>query len=88
MLDKILEAVTGRWGLAAIVLLAIPDGRKALKNVAKEAIRAGLIISESTKDLVAEVKEEASDMVAEVKAERKQNNSDKQASEKHVSHKS
>ena len=42
MLDKIFEAFTGRWGLAALVLLAIPDGRKALKNVAKEAIRAGL----------------------------------------------
>lgn len=83
-----MEAVSGRWGLAALVLLAIPDGRKALKSVAKEAIRAGLIVSESTKDLIAEVKEEASDMVAEVKAERKQNNSDKHASEKHASHKS
>ncbi len=88
MFEKIWEAFTGRWGLAALVLLAIPDGRKALKSVAKEAIRAGLIVSDSTKDLIAEVKEEASDMVAEVKAERKQNNSDKHASEKHVSHKS
>lgn len=88
MIDKIWEAFTGRWGLAALVLLAIPDGRKALKSVAKEAIRAGLIISESAKDLVAEVKEEASDMVAEVKAERKQNHSEKHTSEKHVSHKS
>ena len=38
--------------------------------------------------MVAEVKEEASDMVAEVKAERKQNNSDKQHTDKHVTHKS
>ena len=61
---------------------------KHLRHVAKEAIRAGLTISESAKDLVAEVKEEASDMVAEVRAERKHNNSEKHASEKHVSHKS
>jgi hypothetical protein len=84
MLEKLWEAVTGRWGLAAVVLLAIPDGRKALKSVAKEAIRAGLIVSEGAKDLIAEVKEEASDMVAEVKAERKQNQHDnKQAVPKH-----
>ncbi len=73
MFGKIWEAATGPWGLAAVVLLAIPDGRKAVKSVAKEAIRAGLVLSESAKDLLAEVKEEASDMVAEVKAERKQN---------------
>lgn len=84
MLDKLWEAVTGRWGLAAVVLLAIPDGRKALKSVAKEAIRAGLIVSEGAKDLMAEVKEEASDMVAEVKAERKQNQPDnKHVAQKH-----
>ena len=82
MFEKLWETVSGRWGLAAIVLLAIPDGRKALKSVAKEAIRAGLTISESAKDLIAEVKEEASDMVAEVKAERKQS-----PSEKPVAHK-
>ncbi len=82
MLDKIWEAVTGRWGLAAVVLLAIPDGRKALKSVAKEAIRAGLVISESAKDLMAEVQEEASDMVAEVKAERKQGHNDKHVLQK------
>jgi len=82
MLDKIWDVVTGRWAIAAVALLAIPDGRKALKSVAKEAIRAGLIVSESAKDLVAEVKEEATDMVAEVKAERKQGQH-----EKHVAHK-
>jgi hypothetical protein len=83
MLDKLLDVITGRWGIAALVLLAIPDGRKALKSAAKEAVRAGLIVSEGLKDMVAEVKEEASDMVAEVKAERKQ-----QGQEKHVAHKS
>jgi hypothetical protein len=83
MFEKLWEAVTGRWGIAALVLLAIPDGRKALKSVAKEAVRAGLIVSEGMKDIVAEVKEEASDMVAEVKAERKQGQH-----EKHVAHKS
>ncbi len=83
MFDKIWGALSGGWGIAAIALLAVPDGRKALKSIAKEAIRAGLIVSESAKDLVAEVKEEATDMVAEVKAERKQSQH-----EKHVAHKS
>ncbi len=84
MLEKLWEAVTGRWGLAALVLLAIPDGRKALKSVAKEAVRAGLIVSEGAKDLIAEVREEASDMVAEVKAERKQTHHDnKHTAQKH-----
>jgi hypothetical protein len=49
-----------------------------LKTVAKEAVRAGLTISEGVKDLAAEIKEEASDVVAEVKAERKQSQHEKQ----------
>ncbi len=81
MSGKIWEAVTGPWGLAAVLLLAIPDGRKALKSVTKNAIRAGFVISEGAKDLIAEVKEEANEMVVEVKAERKH-------SEKHASQKS
>ncbi len=77
MIEEIFEGATGRWGLAAVVLFAIPGSRKMLKTVAKEAVRAGLTISEGVKDLVAEIKEEASDVVAEVKAERKQQGQDK-----------
>lgn len=71
MFGKVWQTVTGPWGLAAAVLLAMPEGRKALKSVAKDAVRVGLAFSEGAKDLIAEAKEEASDMVAEVKAERK-----------------
>lgn len=70
MFKDIAELVTSKWGLAAIVLLAMPGGRKLLRSAAKEAIRAGITISEGVKDLAAEIKEEASDVVAEVKAER------------------
>jgi hypothetical protein len=73
MFEKIWEAAIGPWGIAAVVLFAIPGSRKALKTVAKEAVRAGLTVSEGVKDLVSEIKEEASDVVAEVKAERKHN---------------
>jgi hypothetical protein len=78
MFKDIWEAATGRWGLAAVVFLTLPGGRKMLKTVAKEAVRAGLTISEGVKDLAAEIKEEASDVVAEVKAERKQSQHEKQ----------
>ena len=71
MLEELWELATGRWGLAALVLIALPGGRKALRTVAKEAIRAGLTVSEGAKDLYAEIKEEAADVVAEVQAERK-----------------
>lgn len=69
-MEKIIELATSKWGLAAIVLFAMPGGRKMLRSAAKEAVKAGLTVSESVKDMVAEIKEEASDVVAEVKAER------------------
>lgn len=80
MLEEIWGAVSGKWGIAAVVLLAMPGGRKMVRTVAKEAVKAGMTVSEGVKDLVAEIKEEASDVVAEVKAERK--NSDKQHAHK------
>lgn len=70
MLEEIWGLATSRWGLAAAVLLAMPGGRKLLRTVAKETIRAGMTVSEAVKDIAAEIKEEASDVVAEVKAER------------------
>jgi hypothetical protein len=73
MLEELWGAVSSRWGLAAVVVLALPAGRKAVRTVAREAIRAGIAVSEGAKDLYAELKEEANDVVAEVKAERQHN---------------
>ncbi|MCA9804324.1 MAG: DUF5132 domain-containing protein [Cyanobacteria bacterium HKST-UBA02] len=82
MLEEITKLASSRWGLAAVVLLAMPGGRKMLRTVAKEAVRAGLTVSENVKDLVAEIQEEASDVVAEVKAERAGNTSKEKAGQK------
>ena len=71
MWEDLMKAATGRWGLAAVVLLAMPGGRKFLRSAAKEAIRAGMVVSDRVKDLAAEIREEASDVVAEIQAERK-----------------
>lgn len=72
MFEDLLEAAFGPWGLAAVALVAFPGGRKLLRPVAKEAIRAGLIVSDKMKVLVAEVKEETQDILAEVNSERKE----------------
>lgn len=71
MIEELMEAATGRWGLIALVVLAMPGGRKMLRTVAKEAIRAGIVVTDRVKDLAAEIREEASDVVAEIQAERK-----------------
>jgi len=73
MLEELMEAATGRWGLVAIVLLALPGGRKFVRAATKEAIRAGMLVTDRVKDLAAEIREEASDVVAEIQAERKDN---------------
>lgn len=73
MFEEVVGALTGKWGIAALVLLALPASRKAVRTVAREAVRAGIAVSEGAKDLYAELKEEANDVVAEVKAERHQN---------------
>ncbi|MBU6451810.1 MAG: hypothetical protein KGS72_08540 [Cyanobacteria bacterium REEB67] len=72
MLDKIWEAATGKWGIIAVAVLALPGGRQALRSAGKEIIRAGIVVNDKVKEIVAEVREEASDVVAEVKAEREQ----------------
>ncbi len=71
MFEDLMEAATGRWGLLAVVLIALPGGRKFLRTAFKEVIRAGMVVSDRVKDLAAEVREEASDVVAEIQAERK-----------------
>ncbi len=70
MFEDLLKAVTGRWGLLAIAVVAFPGGRKFLRSATKEAIRAGVVAGDKIKELASEIKEEASDVVAEVRAER------------------
>ena len=71
MFEDLLETVSGKWGLLALVLVVMPGGRKLLRTAAKETIRAGIIVTDRVKDLAAEIREEANDVVAEIQAERK-----------------
>ncbi|HEY9715749.1 MAG TPA: hypothetical protein V6C72_19910 [Chroococcales cyanobacterium] len=86
MLEELWEVASGRWGLAALAVLALPAGRKLIRTAAKEAVKVGLTVGEGVKEIVAEIKEEASDVVAEVKAERKGANSDKHEKHAHKAH--
>ena len=70
MFKDLLEGVTGKWGLLALVVLAMPSGRRFIRSAAKEAIRAGVTVGERVKEMAEEIKEEANDVVAEVRAER------------------
>jgi hypothetical protein len=88
MLEEIMEAAMGPWGIAAAVLLLMPGSRKMARTVTKEVIRAGMTVTDNVKDLLAEVKEEASDVVAEVRAERQSGTTTKAAKETAHSHKS
>ena len=72
MLDKIFESTLGKWSIGAALVLAMPGGRKMVRQALKEVVKVGLTASESVQDLVNEIKEEASDVVAEIKAERAQ----------------
>ncbi len=65
------EALKSPWAIAALLLFGTNGGRKLLKSASKEVVRAGLVVSDKVKEIVAEVKEEADDLVAEVQAERK-----------------
>ncbi len=74
MLEEILEVIGSRWGLfglGAIVLLSGPS-RKVVRKAAKGVIKAGLSVSDSAREFVAEVKEQGSDLIAEVQAERRE----------------
>jgi hypothetical protein len=71
MWSELKEAVKSPWLLAGFLILGTQGGRKLVRNATKEAVRAGLVVSDKVKEIVAEVKEEADDLVAEVQAERK-----------------
>lgn len=84
MLEEILEVLGSRWGLlglGAVVLLSGPS-RKVVRKAAKGVIKAGLSVSDSAREFVAEVKEQSSDLIAEVQAERREE-MDEQVKEKH-----
>ena len=70
MFEEILEMLTGRWGIAALLLFGFPGGRKLTRRLAKGVVRAGITATEQVKGLVAEVREDVGDMMAEVKSEK------------------
>lgn len=74
MLEEVLELLGSRWGILGLgaVLVFSGSGRKAVRKVAKGAIKAGLSVSDSAREFLAEVKEQGSDLIAEVQAERKE----------------
>ena len=67
--------LTSPWAILGILLFGTAEGRKVLKKVSKEAVRAGVIVGEKAKELAAEVKEETTDLIAEIKEEKAEKNS-------------
>lgn len=74
MLDELWEVVVSRWGLLGLgaLLVVAGPGRKYVRCAAKGVIKAGMSVSDSTREFLAELKEQGSDLVAEVQAERKE----------------
>lgn len=72
MLKELAEVLGSKWGLIGLgaVLLMSGGGKKAVRKAAKGVIKAGLAVSDSTREYVAEFKEQASDLIAEAKAEK------------------
>lgn len=70
MLDKILQGLSGRWGLLVLAFALTPTGRKVARAAAKEVIKAGVIAGEKVKELTQEIREEGGDLIAELKEER------------------
>lgn len=70
MFEELGELLLGPWGIALGLVLgagATEDGRKAVRKVAKSAIKAGYIVVSKSQDMLAEAKESVSDLVAEAK---------------------
>lgn len=74
MLEEILEVVASKWGLLGLgaVLVISGPGRKVVRGAAKGLIKAGLDVSDSAREMVAEMKEQGGDLMAEIQAERKE----------------
>lgn len=61
------------WGFGIALLAAASlteGGRRTCRSVAKQAIRAGLVVADKGTKILGECKEQAADLVAEVKQEK------------------
>lgn len=72
MLEELVEVLGSKWGLIGVgaILLMGAGGKKVVRKAAKGVIKAGLAVSDTTREYVAELKEQTSDLIAEAKAER------------------
>ncbi|MCA9801009.1 MAG: hypothetical protein KC777_03430 [Cyanobacteria bacterium HKST-UBA02] len=57
MLEDLFEVATGRWGIAAAVLLLLPGGRKLIRRAVKESIKLGYSVSDFCGEIVSEARE-------------------------------
>lgn len=75
MLKELTEVLGSKWGLIGLgaALLMSGGGKKAVRKAAKGVIKAGLAVSDSTREYVAELKEQTGDLIAEARAERNEN---------------
>ena len=71
MLDEVFESLLSPLGLGllAIFMVGTQTGRRLLRRGAKEALKAGYIVSERACDMVTEFSEEAADMLEEAREE-------------------
>lgn len=70
-ISALAEAVPGGgWTVATIGLLLLPRARRAVRPVAKLAVRGGLALKDGMSEVVREAREGADDLVAEAKSER------------------
>ena len=74
MLEEVLEVVASKWGLLGLgaLLVVSGPGRKVVRGAAKGLIKAGLHVTDSAREVLAEMKEQGSDLIAEIQAERKE----------------
>jgi hypothetical protein len=70
MFEELLEFVLGPVGIVAALTLGTKPGRQLLRDVTKQAIKAGMVFSEQAQEVAAELKETTEDIVAELKSER------------------
>ncbi|HEY9712100.1 MAG TPA: hypothetical protein V6C72_01445 [Chroococcales cyanobacterium] len=80
MFQGLFRVLTGPIGVIGVLLVGTPGGRKLLKRASKEAIRAGVLVSEKAKELSQEIKDETAGLISEVKEERDGKNSHEKVS--------
>ena len=71
MFEELLEIAGSSWGLLGLgaVLLITGPGRKCARGAVKQVIKAGMIVSDATREFIAEIKEQGCDLLAEAKTE-------------------